>query len=223
VGAIKYALPTGTDKLTKAGLARRNIITGTAALALGLATRSHANQFDGGVAHLEDKKAPKRLKPIIPPGADNYRNFHQRCTGCQLCVSVCPNQVLRPGGVVKPLMFYERGYCRPECVKCSQVCPTGAIHPITTAEKSSIQIGVAVWNKDLCIINRDKAACDLCARKCPTAAIEMIPQNSEDHASPKIPMIDSYRCIGCGACEHLCPSRPHSAIHVEGVETHRVV
>jgi formate hydrogenlyase subunit 6/NADH:ubiquinone oxidoreductase subunit I len=33
-------------------------------------------------------------------------------------------------------------------------------------------------------------------------------------------MIDSERCIGCGACEQLCPARPISAIHVEGVEVH---
>jgi len=212
LGAIKYAPPTGADKLSKEGLARRKLLVGTTLLASGFATRAAANQFDGGLAKLEDKKAPARTKPIVPPGADNYRNFHDRCTGCQLCVSVCPNQVLRPG-ITKANMSYERGYCRPECVKCSQVCPTGAIRPITTAEKSSIQIGIAVWNSELCIINRDKAACDLCARKCPTGAIEMIP----------FPMIDPSRCIGCGACEHLCPSRPHSAIHVEGVETHRVI
>ena len=28
-------------------------------------------------------------------------------------------------------------------------------------------------------------------------------------------------CIGCGACENLCPSRPFSAIYVEGHEQHR--
>ncbi|MGX8682351.1 MAG: 4Fe-4S binding protein, partial [Bacteroidales bacterium] len=30
-------------------------------------------------------------------------------------------------------------------------------------------------------------------------------------------------CIGCGACENLCPSRPISAIHVEGHEVHRTI
>ncbi len=212
LGAIKYAPPTGADKLSKEGLARRKLLVGTTLLASGFATRAAANQFDGGLAKLEDKKAPVRTKPIAPPGADSYQNFHDRCTSCQLCITVCPNQVLRPG-ITKAHVSYERGYCRPECVKCSQVCPTGAIHPITTADKSSIQIGTAVWNKELCIITKDKVACDLCARKCPTAAIEMIP----------FPMIDPYRCIGCGACEHLCPARPYSAIHVEGVETHRVI
>lgn len=62
------------------------------------------------------------------------------CTACQLCVSVCPNDVLRPSTKLKTLMqpeaSYERGYCRPECTKCSEVCPAGAIQRITAADKS---------------------------------------------------------------------------------------
>jgi ferredoxin len=51
----------------------------------------------------------------------------------------------------------------------------------------------------------------------------MIPQSADDSASLKIPVVDANRCIGCGACEQLCPSRPYSAIYVDGVETHRRV
>jgi polyferredoxin len=209
------------EVLSDRGTERRNLFVGSAFVALSCATKLQAG--DGGLTVLKDKKAPNRLVPIIPPGAGSFKNFHDHCTSCQLCVSVCPNQVLRPYKATKPVMSYERGYCRPECVKCSEVCPTGAIKPVTRAEKSAIQIGCAVWKEELCIVLADKAACDLCSRHCPTAAITMIPQNASDLASPKIPMIDSNRCIGCGACEHLCPSRPHSAIYVEGAETHRMV
>ena len=217
------------DALTDSGLARRTLLSGAATLALGLVTGAAANsyKFDGGLAPLENKKAPARAKPIIPPGAGNVRSFRARCTGCQLCVSVCPNNVLRPSdklsGFMQPALSYERGYCRPECVKCSEVCPTGALRPITTAEKSATQIGIAVWTGDLCVVNTDKTACDLCERKCPTAAIKMIPQSEKDPNSLKIPMVDANRCIGCGACEQLCPSRPYRAIRVDGVETHRTV
>jgi polyferredoxin len=217
-------------KMTNDGFARRGFISGALLLAAGIVTRSAARgvyEFDGGLAPLKDKKAPGRKTQIIPPGADNIRGFRKRCTGCQLCVSVCPNQVLRPSSrildYVHPQISYERGYCRPECVKCSEVCPTGAIRPVTVAEKSATQIGYAVWKKELCIVNTDKALCDLCARKCPAAAITMISQNADDAASPKIPMLDTNRCTGCGACEQLCPARPYSAIYVEGVESHREV
>jgi polyferredoxin len=225
--AISYAKPPKkieqkeAESLSDSGLARRNLFAGSAFVALSCVTKLQAG--DGGLTVLKNKKAPNRLAPIVPPGAGSFKNFHDHCTGCQLCASVCPNQVLRPHKATKPVMSYERGYCRPECVKCSEVCPTGAIKQVTRAEKSAIQIGCAVWKEELCIVLADKAACDLCSRHCPTAAITMIPQSASDPASPKIPMIDTNRCIGCGACEHLCPSRPHSAIYVEGIETHRMV
>jgi ferredoxin len=211
--------------------ARRGLVSGAALLALGFIARPFARTydfaFDGGLAPVDGKIASPRNTPIIPPGADNARRFGKRCTGCQMCASACPNQVLRPSSkasnFMQPEMSFERGYCRPECVKCSEVCPTGAIRRITAAEKSSIQIGIAKWSKDLCIVNSDKVACDLCARKCPTGAITMIPQRPDNADSLKIPMIDTNRCIGCGACEQLCPSRPYSAIYVDGVDSHRTI
>ena len=53
------------------------------------------------LAPLIDKKVPKRATPIVPAGALSFRHFAQHCTACQLCVSVCPNQVLRPSGDLK--------------------------------------------------------------------------------------------------------------------------
>jgi polyferredoxin len=229
-GTKRTERTTGTakpdaDKLADDGAVRRGFISAPALFLLAYATRiiGRTYDFDGGLAPLEDKKAPARETPIIPPGADNSRHFRKHCTGCQLCVSACPNQVLRPSSKIssfmQPQMSFERGYCRPECVKCGHVCPTGAIRPITTAEKSATQIGYAVWNKELCVVITDKVACDLCSRKCPAGAITQIPQ--EDGL--KTPMIITNRCIGCGSCEHRCPSRPYSAIYVEGVESHRII
>ncbi len=219
--------PKKADVLSEGGTMRRNLFVGSAIAVLSGASKLQASEGDGGLTELKDKKVPaNRQKPIVPPGAISFKHFHDHCLGCQLCASVCPNQVLsnKAFGATKPNMSYERGYCRPECVKCSEVCPSGAIKAITRAEKSSIQIGCAVWNKELCIVNTDKVACDLCSRKCPNAAITMIPQSADAPPdAPKIPMIDTDRCIGCGACEHLCPARPYSAIYVEGVEVHRVV
>ena len=73
---------------------------------------------------------------------------------------------------MQPEMSYERGYCRPECTKCSEVCPTGAIQLITKADKSATQIGHAVWIKENCVVNTDEVNCGNCERHCPTKAIQ---------------------------------------------------
>jgi len=51
----------------------------------------------------------------------------------------------------------------------------------------------------------------------------LVARDSDDSDSLKIPTIDKERCIGCGACEHLCPARPFSAIYVEGNERHHTI
>ena len=235
-GAVKYvhAKPAGAvmaaadkDGNRPADAMRRSFLTG-AGVAVGMAAmKAQEKKVDGGLAVILDKKAPRRATPIVPPGAQSLRHMAQHCTACQLCVSVCPTGVLRPSTDLKTLMqpesSYERGYCRPECTKCSEVCPAGAILKITPADKSAIQIGHAVWVKENCIPLTDGVECGNCARHCPTEAITMVLSNPADDRSPKIPVVDTERCIGCGACENLCPSRPFSAIYVEGHERHRMI
>ncbi|MDE5760457.1 4Fe-4S binding protein [uncultured Bacteroides sp.] len=206
---------------------RRSFFTATALVAAASAAKAQKKKVDGGLAAIEDKQIPKRSTPLTPPGSLSARNMAQHCTACQLCVSVCPNQVLRPSTdlmkLMQPEMSYERGYCRPECTKCSEVCPAGAIKPITKEDKSSIQIGHAVWVKKNCIPLTDGVECGNCARHCPAGAIQMVLSNPEDENAVKIPVVNVERCIGCGACENLCPARPFSAIYVEGHERHRII
>lgn len=227
--ATKNNNQTPADSASEGGanISRRKFLSLTAMLATTTALRAQEKKVDGGLAVIVDKKIPERTTPIVPAGALSLRNLTTHCTGCQLCVSVCPNEVLRPSGklmrLMQPEMSYERGYCRPECTKCSEVCPAGAILPITAAEKSSIQIGHAVWIRENCVPLTDGVECGNCSRHCPTGAIQMIASNPDDESSPRIPAIDTERCIGCGACENLCPARPFSAIYVEGHENHRTV
>ena len=206
---------------------RRSILTATALLAATSAIKAQEKKVDGGLAVIEDKEVPKRATSIVPAGAWSAHHFAKHCTACQLCVSECPNDVLRPSTnlekLMQPEMSYERGYCRPECTRCSEVCPAGAIKPITVAEKSSTRIGHAVWVKKNCIPIRDGVSCGNCARHCPSGAILMVAANPDDEESVKIPVINVERCIGCGACENLCPARPFSAIYVEGHAMHSVM
>lgn len=206
---------------------RRGFLAVTATVAATAAMHAKEKTVDGGLATIADKVRPKRKTKIVPPGALSISNLEKHCTACQLCVSACPNNVLRPstelGSLMQPESSYERGYCRPECTRCSHVCPTGAIKPISRAEKSSIQIGRAVWIKDNCLPITEGVSCGNCARHCPVGAITMVNSVPGDESSLKIPVVNTERCIGCGACENLCPARPFSAIYVEGNEQHRIV
>ncbi len=203
---------------------RRSFLSVVAMTATAAVAKAQEKTVDGGLALIEDKVRPERKTRIVPPGALSLKNMAGHCTACQLCVASCPNEVLRPSSDImtfmQPESSYERGYCRPECTRCSDVCPSGAIRPITRAEKSSVQIGRAVWVKANCIPLTDGVACGNCARHCPTGAITMVASVPGDDSSPKVPVVNTARCIGCGACENLCPARPFSAIYVEGLECH---
>ena len=233
-GALKYtnrAVSAATADATKAAspvdASKRSFLLATAMASTAALAQKKEKLMDGGYAEIIDKVAPQRQTPLTPPGSLSMKNLSTRCTGCQLCVSECPNDVLRPSTdllhLMQPTMSYERGYCRPECTRCSDVCPAGAIKPLDDLEKSSIQIGHAVWIKKNCVPITDGVECGNCARHCPTGAIEMIPLDENDEESPMIPAINEAVCIGCGACEYVCPSRPFSAIFVEGHEVHKII
>lgn len=229
-GALSYANKANMTSKTSTtsepnDASRRAFLLSSTLLATAALAQQKDKMMDGGLAEIEDKAAPKRQTPLVPPGALSLRNMEKRCTGCQLCISECPNEVLRPSSdwlhLMQPVMSYERGFCRPECHRCSEVCPTGAIKPIDLEVKASTQIGHAVWIKKNCIPLTDGVECGNCARHCPTGAIEMVPSNPDDEESPYIPAVNEAACIGCGACEYLCPARPFSAIYVEGHEVHK--
>ena len=240
-GAIHYACRYGKGSPIKSGITerhdrpdrsspdqgRRAFMVSTAIAATAAAAKAQDMKVDGGLAEIERATKPERQTRLVPAGSLSLKNFSNHCTACQLCVSVCPNQVLRPSTslmtLMQPEMSYERGYCRPECTKCSDVCPAGAIRPVTVEEKSSIQIGHAVVCLDNCVVNTDGVSCGNCARHCPAGAISMVRKNPDDPRSPRIPVVNEERCIGCGACENLCPARPFTAIHIEGHEVHKTI
>ena len=195
------------------GASRRAFLT-QAAMLTSIAVLGQEKRKDGGLAEIEDKQVPQRWGRIVPPGAGSVKDFYSRCTACQLCIASCPNSVLRPstdlGHLLQPEMGYEKGFCRPECTACGEVCPAGAIRPVGKEEKLSIHIGMAEVNEDLCI------GCAKCSTICPSGAILMINEDGR-----KLATVVDTQCIGCGKCEFLCPVRPISAITVNGLEEHR--
>ncbi len=200
---------------------RRAFMTTAALVGGGLVLKAQNKKLDGGLAEVLDKTSPSRSERLVPFGARGVRDFYDRCTACQLCVSNCPNGVLRPSTDIEhflqPQMGYENGWCRPECTACSQLCPAGAILPISAEEKLSHKIGTAKVNLSLCLAAKGEAGCGNCARHCPVGAVRMVRSEGYSHS---IPTVAEEQCIGCGACENLCPSRPLSAITVDGIFVH---
>ena len=208
-GAIKFARNSRKSENIEIAPSRRKFLAVTAAV--GTATVLHAQEEKAaaGMALVEDKAMPERKTPLKPAGAISLRNFESRCTACQLCVSKCPEHVLRPNtsldGFMQPSMVFDQGFCRPACTRCSEVCPSGAIQHIDKEERNNISIGYAVVLKQNCI------GCGLCERHCPARAIQMV---------DGIPAVLENKCIGCGKCEYYCPATPTKAIFVEGRNPH---
>lgn len=223
--ALHYTAKRTSSSPKPVDTERRAFLVGAAVAGTTAALAQTQMKVDGGLAVIEDKKAPERKTPITPPGSVSIRHLEKHCTACQLCVSSCPNNVLRPSTdlmhFMQPTMSFERGYCRPECTRCSEVCPAGAIKPISREEKTIIHAGHAVWIKENCVVLTDDVSCGNCARHCPTGAIQMIDYEGPN-GTVQVPAVDENKCIGCGACENLCPARPFSAIYVEGNEMHLI-
>ena len=231
--ALHYTLKMQSSKAkvhsqTPKDESKRVFLLSTALAATSVIKAQTDKKVDGGLANIQEKQKSTRKTPLTPPGSYSAAHFAKHCTACQLCVTVCPNDVLRPSTdlmtLMQPTMSYEKGYCRPECTRCSEVCPTEAIRPITKAEKSSIQIGHSVWIRKNCLPVTQGVNCGNCARHCPTGAIQMIQDPQNHNETPvMIPIINTELCIGCGECENLCPARPYSAIYVEGHEMHKTI
>lgn len=199
---------------------RRKFMAATAATAATMAVSAQEKKVDGGLAVLVDKQLPERKVSLKPAGSVSLKHFSARCTACQLCVSVCPQHVLRPSQnlttLMQPEMGFERGFCPVDCTKCSDACPTGAIKTVTPALKSAIRIGHAVTVPSNCLLAQG-VECNACSRHCPSAAISLVSDEATGHSRVAV---NEMRCIGCGACEYYCPVRPFSAIYVEGYEVH---
>jgi ferredoxin len=115
-------------------------------------------------------------------------------------------------------MDYHKNFCNFECVRCIEVCPSGALLPLTLEAKKLTQIGKVQFIKENCIVETERTDCGACSEHCPTKAVYMVPFEG----NLVIPEINNEICIGCGACEFACPTKPYKAIFVDGNAVHQV-
>ncbi len=203
---------------------RRKIILGSVLFLLGLSgtvsgQKSATPKPTKASTIKEDKKFP-----VCPPGSTGISNFIKKCTACSLCISECPNDVLIPSlkeygliGIMQPRLDYYKGFCAYECTRCLEICPTGALMPLTVDAKKLTQLGRAVFIRENCIVKTEKTACGACSESCPTKAVHMIPYEGK----LLIPETRDDICVGCGHCEFACPTTPYKAIYVNGNYEHK--
>jgi ferredoxin len=224
---------------------RRGFLIGLAAAGMGLGS----SRVDAGPVNPADSSDPvdpvnsadsvvqtrpttipeTRTGPISPPGSVSVARFSSMCTACHLCVSVCPSRILVPGfldyglsGILQPKMDFRSGHCNYDCKDCLEVCPTGAILPLSRENKQQAQVGVARFIKENCVVYTDNTNCGACSEHCPTKAVDMVHYLTLPDRDLLIPKVNPDICVGCGGCEYACPTKPYKAIYVDGNPVHKI-
>jgi polyferredoxin len=232
---IKFRfLPNRKGTQSVPDLGRRTVIASAAAGAVAIPTMR--------IADWPDKAYSEKV--IRPPGSVEEREFLERCIRCAECMKVCPNNALHPAffeagmeGLWTPILIPRIGYCEFSCVLCGQVCPTGAIQKITEKQKMGVgqkpvSMGTAMYDHGRCLPWAMATPCIVCEEFCPTSpkaiwAEEVEVPKRADHYEGgqgeeakmltiklKRPHVDPALCIGCGACEKVCPIVDKPAVYV---------
>ena len=234
---IKFRfLPNRKSAITKPDTGRRTAAAAAAAGAALIPATRIADVLDANYDH----------RVIRPPGSVPEREFLERCIRCAECMKVCPNNALHPAffeagleGLWTPILIPRIGYCEHSCVLCGDVCPTGAIQKITEEQKMGIgqkpiSIGTAFYDQGRCLPWSMGVPCIVCEEFCPTSPkaiwVEEVdvpkrePVAEEPGQPPKLkmvhvqrPHVDPSLCIGCGACEKVCPVQDKPAVYVTSV------
>jgi ferredoxin len=209
---------------------RRNFVLAMAAGGLGMtAKRLHAEPKPLPIQAGPTTISENRTSPLSPPGSVSITRYSAICTACHLCVSNCPSRVLVPSvfsfglsGILQPRMDFNAGHCNYDCTVCSNICPSGAILPLTVEKKQQTQVGTAKFIRENCVVYTDNTNCGACSEHCPTKAVHMVPYLNAIGRKLVIPEMDEAICVGCGGCEHACPTKPFKAIYVDGNPTHKI-
>jgi ferredoxin-type protein NapF len=148
--------------------------------------------------------------PIRPPGAGDAEDaFKARCIRCGLCGTVCENGCIRfygldepDNGALTPFLDIRRRSCTL-CMRCTQICPTGALAPIADEPEeilAHVAMGYAVVDPQRCLSYLGRV-CGYCHDACP------FPKEAIKLTPPARPFVLDA-CVGCGRCVEECPQNP---------------
>lgn len=159
----------------------------------------------------------REITGIIPPGGVSLEHLKNHCTACQACVEACPNRIISPAfgeygaaNLMLPVIHYKKQFCGFNCNICSNVCPNGALKPLSVEEKRKVQIGRVEFIAKNCIVFKHQTDCGACDEHCPTKAITM--KEWKGRPGLYFPTVNPDMCIGCGGCEYVCPEMPKAMV-----------
>ncbi len=171
--------------------------------------------FSGVMVALSSTKVMGERYYVRPPGALEEEEFIRRCIRCFLCGEACPHRAIRLAGAEDPIA-YRTPYIATRyapcwlCMKCTQVCPTGALRRIEPAKAEILaktRMGVAKVNEHMCIAYNGQV-CGICYWRCPLRDVA-IKRGRHDR-----PIVQEEKCVGCGVCDHVCIVDPSAIIVV---------
>lgn len=149
--------------------------------------------------------------PVRPPTASHDdAEFRASCIRCGLCGTVCENGCIQyfgldagKWGAFTPYIDVRQRSCTL-CMRCTQVCPTGALSPVahdldTIADV--VKMGTAQVDPDRCLSYLGRI-CGYCHDACP------LPQRAIRLTPPAKPVVIAEGCVGCGRCVEFCPQTP---------------
>jgi ferredoxin-type protein NapG len=168
---------------------------------------------------------------IRPPGAIAEKQFLASCVRCYRCQDACDIGAIQ-FYTEADRNYYHTPYIDPIikscnlCMKCTKLCPTGALLPMEVSERAKVSMGSVELKKGLCLSYKAKAIrneqallmeigtapteseaiaerrgpCGECYTFCPlrNRAIQLEP------GSFLAPLIFTEHCVGCGMCEEIC-------------------
>lgn len=146
---------------------------------------------------------------LRPPGALPEAAFLQTCLRCGNCVEGCPADAIQPFQSDQSNLA-GTPYIDPDtqpCVvcdslECMQVCPSGALQKLFAHE---IQVGLAEVNYNICL-RSNGVDCRDCVDACPIGEKAILIDYEK-----RVEVL-SAGCVGCGVCQHQCPTTPKSIV-----------
>lgn len=143
------------------------------------------------------------IEPLRPPWALAENDFLRACTRCGNCIRICPTQIITSHDSGYPVIDFAAGECT-FCGDCVTACTEDALKRATGQLPWLAQAAIG----EQCLAQR-RIECRICGDQCEAGAIRF-PLRAGGIA---IPVLDSTRCTGCGACVAPCPN---SAVSVAG-------